>query len=240
MKKLLLFGALLSFVSTSCVMYHPHSFDIPLLEEKGDMHVDANAAITFPLLDGSGLNATFAWAPLNMLGVQAAGSISDDGNYLIQAAAGTYQLFGSTVLECYIGAATGHSLYDKKKQDNNESKTNYYQIGGQYNMFFSQINVGWNHIANDHINIGLGVKGGLLRPNWSKNNYNPDTDTWTLDFKYDTPQFVLEPQLMFRAGGEQVKFSLNIAYSFIPNWPTDNSHINYTRFSFGAGVHFKF
>lgn len=218
--------------NTSCVMYHPHNVDIPLLEQKGDLHIDGSVNMTFPLLDGTGANATVSWAPLNMLGVMASGSISDPQNYHVQAAAGTFYGWGKSVLECYFGAGTGHSYY----MFSNKNK----RVGGQYNLFFSQIDFGWNHLADDVIDVGVGFKAGLLNPNWIKETFDANTELWSTEQTHTDAHFLIEPQLVFRAGGEHLKFSINLAYSFIDGWPTENDNFNYVRFSAGIGIHYKF
>ncbi len=231
MKKLFLL-ILTCSLFTSCVMYHPHNVDIPLLEKKGDLRIDGSVNMTFPLLDGTGANATVSWAPLNMLGVQAAGSLSDPHNYQVQAAIGTYHGWGLSVLECYIGAGTGHSYYEFSNKNRH--------VGGQYNLMFSQINFGWNHLADDAIDFGFGIKAGLLTPDWTKESFNESTQTWTTDFNHTDPHFLIEPQLMFRAGGEHLKFSINVAYSALSDWPTDDDNLNYTRLSISLGLNYKF
>ncbi|MBP5516719.1 MAG: hypothetical protein J6X86_07210 [Bacteroidales bacterium] len=227
---------LLSMVPVSCVMYHPHNVDIPLLEEKGDLHIDASANMTFPLLDGTGLNGTVSWAPFNMVGLQAAGSISDNKNYQVQAAAGTFHPFGKSVLECYLGAAAGHSNYDNKSNNNTVS----HRVGGPYNILFGQINFGWNHLADDLIDVGVGFKAGILNPDWKRETLNNTTNEWDLDLTHTDPHFLVEPLLMFRIGGEHLKFNINIAYSWLNGWPTENNYINYTRLSVALGMHYKF
>ena len=104
-----LFAALLL---TSCVVYHPHNTDIPLLREQGDLHVDGSISLSAPLFAAPAIKANVAYAPLNMLGVQASASFTDPGIYHLQAAAGTYFPFGMSVLECYVGYGYGTTHQD--------------------------------------------------------------------------------------------------------------------------------
>ena len=62
---------LLTGLASSCVVYHPHNADIPLLHEKGEMQMDASTSISAPLLAHPALNASFSYAPLQALGLQA-------------------------------------------------------------------------------------------------------------------------------------------------------------------------
>ena len=68
---------LLTGITTSCVVYHPHNADIPLLYEKGQMQADASASLSAPLLAHPALNASFSYAPLSALGMQASFSVTN-------------------------------------------------------------------------------------------------------------------------------------------------------------------
>ena len=50
-------------LEASCVVYHPHNADLPLLHEKGEMQMDASASLSAPLLAHPALNASFSYAP---------------------------------------------------------------------------------------------------------------------------------------------------------------------------------
>ena len=52
--------------------------------------------------------------------------------------------------------------------------------------------------------------------------------------------YLIEPQLMLRIGGQKVKFSINVSYAYLTDWPTDNNFFNYERFSASLGLHFRF
>ena len=85
----------------------------------------------------------------------------------------------------------------------------------------------------------MAMKAGVLNPSWEKRQIADDGTETVVDELKD-PHFLLEPQLVFRFGIEKVKFSVNMAYSFIDGWPTDNSYFNYERFSVGIGVNYCF
>ena len=219
----------------SCVVYHPHNVDIPLLSERGQLHVDGSVSMSAPLLVAPALNATVAWAPLDMFGVQASASVTDFKNCYFQAAGGTYFPFGNAVLECYLGY--GHGLsYDDSVGDLNH---HHYTVDGSYNRVFSQINFGWAGLDDGGIDVGMGLKGGLLTPKWDKIERLSD-GTETLAERHDQVHFLLQPQLMFRFGWQKVKFSVNVAYAFLTDWPTENNYFNYERFSAGLGMHLMF
>lgn len=235
-----LFNSLLVFVLSpmmfsSCIMYHPHNIIVPLLHEKGEVQVEASVSESAPLLVAPAVNVSAAYAPVNMLALQAGGSFTDEGNMFGQFAAGTFQTFGKSVLECYVGYGRGSS-YSSNSNENN--KTSHY-VDGYYNLVFSQINFGWRDLAEGDIDVGFGLKGGLMTPKWDKVLVDAD-GVETLEERHEDAHFLLQPHLMFRFGIERFKFSINMAYAFLSDWPNDNSYFNYERFSLGLGVNFCF
>lgn len=244
---LLLMIGFLSLFNVSCVMYHPHNVDIPLLQQGRDLRIDGSVNMTFPFLDGTGANATVSYAPINHLALQASGSITDKKNLYGHFAVGTFQPFGKSVLEFYLGAAAGHSSYSQNRNssDNTQSGTKEstlnqkYYVEGDYNIFFSQLNFGWNNLGDDLCDVGFGLRSGILKPAWQHVNVSDDGVESVVE-EFTTPNFLLEPQLMFRIGGEHLKISFNFAYSFLSDWPTENNYFNYTRFSAGIGLNYKF
>lgn len=218
---------------TSCVVYHPHNTDIPLLHEQGDLHIDGSVSAS--LFAAPALNATVAYAPLNMVGLQAAASFSGIDNYYLQAAAGTYFPYKLSVLECYVGYAYGTTARDTVGNLLNET----FRTEGHYNIVFSQINFGWAGLDDDCIDLGFGIKCGLLTPEFNKYQV-ADDGTETLVVQHTTPSFLFEPQLMFRFGWPKFKFCFNLGFAALSDWPTDDNYFNYDRFSLGFGVHYKF
>jgi len=222
---------MLPLAFASCMMYHPHNVDIPLLREQGDLRIDGSASVTAPLLDGSGLNASISYAPLNHLGVLVSGSVTDTKNAYAHAAIGTFQPFGKSVLEFYAGAATGHSNYTVNKD-------NPYYVDGNYNILFGQLNYGWNDLLDGMCDIGFGLRGGVMKPDWQHVSMDDD-GTWRIKESVTSTMPLFEPQMVFRIGGDHLKFAVNFAYSFIPGWPTESSYFNYSRFSAGIGLNYR-
>ena len=230
---LLIVAVLAALGFGSCVVYHPHNTDIPLLSEPGDLHIDGSMSAS--LFAAPAINTTVAYAPINMLGLQAAASFSGIDNYYVQAAAGTYFPFNPSVLECYFGYAYGVSAHDSVTN----LIGNTYRTEGHYNIVFSQINFGWTGLVEECVDLGFGLKCGLMTPTFSKYEI-ADDGSESLAEQHDTPSFLLQPQLVFRFGWPKFKFSLNVAYAALSDWPTDDNYFNYDRLSFGFGVHYKF
>ena len=233
-KRLTIIAFAMSLFS-SCVVYHPHNTDIPLLREQGDLHLDGSLSMSAPLLAAPAINATVSYAPVNMLGLQAAASFTEVGTYHVQTAAGAFFPHGLSVLECYVGYAYGAFKHDTVSNLLNET----YRTEGHYNLIFSQINFGWTGLDDDCIDVGMGLKFGLLTPTFDKYQL-ADDGTETPVIRYDTPSFLIQPQLMFRFGWPKFKFSFNVAYAALSDWPTEDNYFNYDRFSAGFGVHYKF
>ena len=226
---------ILSLFATSCVVYHPHNVDIPLLHQKGELEVDANCSLSVPLLEGSAFNATVSYAPLNHVGVQVAGSFSDINSFYAQAAAGGFIPMGNAVLEGYVGYGYGTSVHNtpQKKDDT------HYRVDGHYGLLFGQLNLGWVNLANGIFDIGFGLKGGILSPDFDKKRVLENGETEFME-SFIGHNYLLQPQIMVRTGWKQMKFSFNIGYAYLTDWPEENNYFNYEHISIGLGVHFDF
>ncbi|MBR3828537.1 MAG: hypothetical protein IKJ40_04520 [Bacteroidales bacterium] len=224
-----------TFGISSCIVYHPHNAELPLLHKQGQMQAEGSLSMSAPLLVSPAINASFAYSPINKLATQAAVSITDFKNLYAQGAAGTYFPFGKAVLECYAGYGYGISYFDHRS----ESQTKKYYIDGHYNLVYGQVNFGWAELSDGDFDIGVGLKGGIMSPRWDKITID-DQGLRRIEETHDDAHFLLEPQLMLRFGWEQFKFSINASYAFLDGWPTDNNYFNYERFSVGLGIHFNF
>jgi len=233
---LLIVIVLAGLFPASCIMYHPHNIDLPLLQEQGDLRVEASAATSLPTLAGTSVNLSAAYALLPHVGLTAYGSLTEWNNRYGQLGVGTFwPLSTYTVLEAYVGYGGGYSHHMNKRVDRD-----YRVVEGPYSLMFSQVDFGWAGLADETIDVGVGIKSGLLNSHWSNTLYD-STDVATAEPEMlERPFFLLEPQAMFRVGGPHVKFSLNLAYAFIFDWPTDNDFFNYERLSISAGVNLNF
>jgi hypothetical protein len=156
---------LLTSLFGSCVIYHPHNVDIPLLREKGEVDVDANFALSAPLLGAPAFNGTVSFAPLNHVGIQAAVCMSNANSFYMQAAGGGFLPMGdNAVLEGYAGYGFGTSVHKSEISGENS----YNKVHGHYNLVFGQVNTGWVNLLGGIFDIGFGFKGGLMMPNFEK------------------------------------------------------------------------
>lgn len=226
---------LLTALATSCVIYHPHNVDIPLLHEKGEMELNASLSLSAPLLGAPAANVSFSYAPLNYVGLQTAVSFSDINSFYAQAAGGGFLPLGKTVIEGYAGYGYGTSVHNI----NSNLKDETVRVDGHYNLAFGQVNLGWVNLVDSTLDVGLGFKGGRLYTDFEKIQLLENGETSLMD-NLNSIHFLAQPQLMFRVGWPHIKFSLNIAYAFLTNWPESNNYFNYDRFSVGVGMHFDF
>ena len=149
---------LLTSLFGSCVIYHPHNVDIPLLREKGEVDVDANLSLSAPLLGAPAFNGTVSFAPLNNVGVQAAVCLSNTNSFYVQGAAGGFLPMGdNAVLEGYAGYGFGTSVHKTEVSEDNS----YRKVEGNYNLVFGQVNTGWVNLLGGIFDIGFGL---LLQP----------------------------------------------------------------------------
>lgn len=220
----------------SCVVYHPHNVDIPLLHQKGELEVDANCSMSFLRLDGSAFNATVSYAPLNHVGVQVAASTSNKDSYFLQAAAGGFLPMGdNAVLEGYAGYGFGTSLH----MTTMSLDDSYHEVRGHYNLYFGQVNVGSVDLLGGILDFGIGFKGGLMVPNFERNLVKADGQT-VFEEKHTDSHVLLQPQFVIRAGWQIVKLSFNLGYAYLTDWPETDNYYNYEHLSVGLGLHFDF
>lgn len=225
---------LLTSLFGSCVIYHPHNVDIPLLREKGEVDVDANFSLSAPLLGAPAFNGTVSFAPLNHVGIQAAVCMSNANSFYMQAAGGGFLPMGdNAVLEGYAGYGFGTSVHKSDISGENS----YNKVHGHYNLVFGQVNTGWVNLLGGIFDIGFGFKGGLMMPNFEKDVVHPNGEV-VKEKELTDSHVLLQPQFMVRMGWQQVKLSLNIGYAYLSNWHDTYGYFNFEPISVGLGVHF--
>ena len=225
---------LLTSLFGSCVIYHPHNVDIPLLREKGEVDVDANFSLSAPLLGAPAFNGTVSFAPLNHVGIQAAVCMSNANSFYMQAAGGGFLPMGdNAVLEGYAGYGFGTSVHKSDISGENS----YSKVHGHYNLVFGQVNTGWVNLLGGIFDIGFGFKGGLMMPNFEKDLVKASGEV-VKEKELTDSHVLLQPQFMVRMGWQQVKLSLNIGYAYLSNWHDTYGYFNFEPISVGLGVHF--
>ena len=228
--------ALASICQTSCIMYHPHNVDLPLLQERGDLRIEGSISASLPTLAGTSANLSVAYAVLPNVGVTAYGTLGDMQNRYGQLGAGTFwPLTPHTVLEAYVGYGGGYSYHTNTRTTGVKRV-----VEGPYSLMFTQLDYGWAGIADETMDVAFGIKSGLLNSHWTNNLYDTTGVAMNDPETLERPFFLLEPQVQFRVGGPHLKFSINMAYAVIFDWPTDNEFFNYERLSISAGINYRF
>lgn len=248
MKHKCLFGiALLGLLSTGCSIYHPQAVDIPLINHAGDTRVDASLAMsTWLLPDVMTVNATASYGFNDWLAGQAHINYGGE-NFYSQFAPGAYLLLGEHgLLEGYVGSGFGGAWRKPTMQTDDSASSHTYGYKGRFSVPFGQVNIGWHDLTAAHIDLALGFKAGAYLPNFQYREYDSSGILLTDEcYTYATPSLLLEPQLVFRIGGEHVKFCLRGSFAWLSdiegNASSGNSH-NFTSdlFTLSAGVNFSF
>lgn len=250
MKKALLLFAVLAGVCTSCSFYKPQAADIPLINHSGDLRVDGCVSMStltiFPT--STGVHLTGSYGVNNWLAAQTHLALDGSEGGLGYLAVGAYHPYKKFVVEGYLGA--GHGYTPPYHQNSNEggaddptvetssiSHTRNDIKGGNYQTYFLQANVGWVDLAKGHIDIGFGVKQGWINTNFrtEHRSYNANTDTYTTDVtRYRGMMPITEPQLMFRTGGQNLKFTLKVGFLIMPD-----ARFPYSNFTISAGLNYR-
>ena len=190
---------LLAGACASCGIYHPQLAEVPLIDHKGDIRFTAKA--TSPAM----VNASISAGLTNHIAAQIHTDIClfediSNINYS-HFALGYYQPFGKAVLEGYAGAGFNYGdITDYARS---------FRSRGKSIIPFVQVNYGWTNLTKAHIDVGAAVKAGIMYPHFST-----DFDDGHYVQTNSKAGFV-EPQLFFRIGGENVKFSLQAGWCHV-------------------------
>lgn len=236
---ILALGVFLLTSMVSCIMYHPQTADIPLIEKKGDLRVEASAwtsALITP--DAVGGCATLSYGLTDCIAGQLHASLQDIKNYNLQFAAGTYKAFGHAVLEAYAGVNYGKSYRDVGSTRKYEREI----ASGSAATYFAQVNFGWNHLLKSHLDLGFGLKVGAFDPGFTCIAYGGELpEKGELVSKMTQHQALVEPRVFLRLGGESVKLQLGVSYcKFEGSGFSDNPHFQYDPLSLSLGLSFRF
>ena len=239
---------MLALLSTGCSIYHPQAVDIPLINHPGDTRVDASLAMsTWLLPDVITINATVSHGFNDWLAGQLHVNYGGE-NYYTQVAPGAYLPLGEHgLLEGYVGMGFGGAWRERARQTPTDTVSpQTYDYSGRFKVPFGQVNIGWHDLTAAHIDLALGLKAGAYKPNFQYRSYDSDgTLIPDESYVYTNTSFLFEPQLVFRIGGEHVKFCLRGSFAWLSdidaNNSSGNSH-NFTAdlFTLSAGLNFSF
>lgn len=204
-------ASIVTMTMCSCVAYRPQVSQIPLIHEKGELQVNGSIGLSAPLGDGY-LGATATYGATDWLAVQAHVNWTGDKGAFGQASVGAYKAWKKAVLEGYVGYGFGGNRWES-----NSSDENTHIVTSRFHLPFGQLNFGWAGLANGHIDIGIGLKGGCIFPDIYDEKIYANSGQIQIRTNKD-PIGLLEPQFFFRAGGKHLKWTLDIGYSQL--WST--------------------
>ena len=220
--------ALAAVVPTSCTIYHPQAVDIPLINHAEDVRVDASVALsTWLLPDVFTVNGTVSYGFNDWLAGQAHFNFGGDNVYGQLAPGAYFPLGAKSVVETYAGLGMGGSWRDNvssshARHSDNEAFSSY-SFSGHYMLPFVQGNIGWHDLTKAHIDLAFGLKLGAFLPDFDYKEFDENDDMVDgSQFRYTTGNFLVEPQLLFRIGGEKVRFNIKAGMAWLSDIYDDN------------------
>lgn len=212
---------------TSCVVYHPQTIDIPLINKKKDLRIDAGVSLV------PSAHATISYGLSNKIAVQTFGSIGPDDRYYFQGAVGYFRDLGNRkVMELYTGFGYG---YGSAYKDSNPG-----DLYGDYQLYFTQFNFGKIDCKFANMDYGFGIKTGYLHSNLIDRNfyaYYSENGPFAT-FNYNS--FIIEPTAFVRLGGERLKFSLKLGSCWLYKFTNTDKFLPYSFINFGLGLNYRF
>lgn len=237
MKKVL-FLILTAAVVCSCSVYHPQMADVPLIAHQGDGHAELSASVDWmgvPTAIESNLSVSYGVT--DWVAVQAAGSTDLEKGAYGQAAVGIYKTFGSAVVELYGGYGSGYCYSDDSHKDQSWRQNGNYQVG------YGQLDFGWVGLLDGHLDIGIGLKGGMVYPDvtmW-KQKVDENGDSYMArETDYKEQHYLIEPQLMLRTGGQHLKASFRLGFCDLTPVKEGSELMPYVPLSVAVGVNYRF
>ena len=200
--KLLTIVLIIVMISQSCVVYFPQTADIPLIEKKNDLRVDAGVS-TASTSESIGGTASVSYGMTKNIAVQLYGTTDFRDGYFFHGAFGYYKKFlNNHVLELYGGIGNGKGNY----HNNYNGKYSY----ANSMEYFVQVNYGKSGGVNSVWDYGFGLKTGFLHSTidvgYDDINYpNPPNN-----YSYISDVFLLEPAIFTRVGGEYLKIGVKL------------------------------
>ena len=247
MKKHLPLVVAVLLLTTGCSIYHPQAVDIPLINHDGDTRVDVSlAASTWILPDVMTVNATVSHGFNDWLAGQVHVNYGGE-NFYTQLAPGAYLPLGEHgLLEGYVGTGFGGAWRRPTSHASDTSCQRTHDYKGRASVPFGQVTIGWHALAAAPIDLALGLKAGAYLPDFTYREYDSEGNL-LLDecYNYRTPSVLFEPQLVFRIGGERVKFCLRGSFAWLSDLYNGSSTETSNRFTadlftLSAGVNLSF
>jgi len=206
---------------SSCI-YYPKLVDIPLINKKKDLRIDASVS---PLFSA---NSTISYGLTDKIAIQTYGSIENDLGHYYQGAVGYYKVFKkNTVFELYGGIGNGYRVAIRDAGGS---------IKGDFQSYFSQINIGKVNCAYAHADYGFGLKTGILHSNLLATDYYDINQPTSRSINN---QLQVEPELFARFGGNRLKFNVKIGGCWFSKFTNTDKFLPYYQWNLGLGLNFR-
>lgn len=229
MKHISLFISLVVSMSSCTVI--PHTTDIPLIREKGDLRVDAGVSI-IPTA-----NATVSYGLSEKIAVQAYGSYGADHPYYLQGAVGLFKnKENNYVTEWYAGAGTGNAEVT--------DSANPGKLKGNYQLYFTQFNIGKLNSNFLNADYGLGLKAAYARSKFTDEDYFDiyylDGDFANFIYPVQTDNgLVFQPTVFGRFGKGRLKFNLKASGLLYYQFTNRENKLPVGYFNVGIGLNYS-
>ena len=235
---------LATLVATGCSIYHPQSVDIPLINHEGDSRVDVSASLSatvFP--DVLTVGATYSYGINDWVAAQAHVNYGGENVYG-QLAPGAYLPLGEHgLLEGYAGMGFGGVWMSKPAQEFSFDTASQYQYlcRGSFLLPFVQANIGVHDVGGVHFDAAVGLKAGAYLPAMDYLRYLDGELLEGQGYRYSTANFLFEPQLMLRLGGERTRWNLRVSYAWLSDMMQGGGNrFIYDLFTVSTGLTFAF
>lgn len=214
------------FLLTGCIVYNAQITDIPLIDKKNDLRVEAGASVI------PAAHATISYGLTDKFAIQAYGNYGENKRYMMQAAAGCFKDIGSNrVREIYFGYDYGEGSAFRDASAGH--------LSGNYQVYFAQFNIGKKQSQFAHMDYGLGIKTGILHSNlFNYRYYDPNLPSGTNNMFHDN-SFVVEPGFFARLGGERLKFDIKFSSCWLYKFTNRDLGIPYAYLNLGIGLNFN-
>ena len=203
-------------VFSGCQTYQPQCVDIPLIERKGEVKLDGGGGYLDNVLFG---HITAAAGLTDHISVQGhiRGLADRKGleTEYVQIATGYFNKIERLNTELYLGYGFRPFAYGDFSDADPEPR---WREDGALHIAFTQFNLGWNGLANSHIDIAFGLKVGYMHDSRIRTNYYYDWVEGVIDGRWSTEQSIvgnrllLEPMAEIRAGWTHFKPSLIVGF----------------------------
>jgi hypothetical protein len=230
----ILFEFLFLIVLTGCGVYHAQTTDIPLINKKNDLRIDAGISVI------PSVHATFSYGLTNKVAIQTFGSIGNEHRYYFQIAPGLYKMTkNQKIIELYSGFGHGYANTQKNLLANDIGEHYTQKLFGNYQLYFVQFNFGRNGIKSKNMVYGFGIKTGLFHSNLTDHNYyNIYSHTGPFIENKDN-SFLIEPTFFFRMGHDNIKFSYKFGLTRIITFSNGDRFIPAPVLNMGFGINFS-